>query len=557
MGYLALYRKYRPSSFDEVVGQDKVIKVISNAIINNKVSHAYLFSGPRGTGKTTTAKIIAKMVNCENLIDGKPCNNCDSCINILNSSDIVEIDAASNNGVEEIREIRDKVNFVPTSCKYKVYIIDEVHMLTTQAFNALLKTLEEPPSHVIFILATTEIYKIPSTISSRCQKFQFTKISDDIIVNRLKDIAKSENIDILDDALYEIARFADGGLRDAINLLDQLTAYKSDKITLEDVFIINGSISYLELSKLLKSVVDKNNNYIINFIEKIDKNGKNITKFIEEIIIFLKDVLLYKTTSILTMINDKNNEIKDISNLLTEENIFFYIDEMNNLLSKIKTSNYPAILLTVSLLKLSLLNINNDNYKENREIVYSNEILNETNKKSQINEHKIKVVEVDNLRDGVINIDIDARINNALATAQKNILNEVRNSWNKISDYLLEDKYNVIVGLLSDVIPVVASDNYLILECKYEASALRLNELEEELSNFLCNIYNKKYKVVSISVDRWNKEKNNYVNNLKKGLKYSIIKEKELDDKKNIDQVKDSSIDKLISLLGEDIIEYK
>ena len=175
LGYLALYRKYRPDSFDKVVGQDKVIKVISNAILNNRVSHAYLFSGPRGTGKTTTAKIIAKMVNCENLIDGKPCEKCFSCLNFLNSNDIVEIDAASNNGVEEIREIRDKVNFVPTSCKYKVYIIDEVHMLTTQAFNALLKTLEEPPSHVIFILATTEFHKIPLTISSRCQKFQFTK----------------------------------------------------------------------------------------------------------------------------------------------------------------------------------------------------------------------------------------------------------------------------------------------------------------------------------------------------------------------------------------------
>lgn len=524
MGYLALYRKYRPSSFDEVVGQDKVIKVISNAIVNNKVSHAYLFSGPRGTGKTTTAKIIAKMVNCENIIDGKACNKCESCINILNSSDIVEIDAASNNGVEEIREIRDKVNFVPTSCKYKVYIIDEVHMLTTQAFNALLKTLEEPPAHVIFILATTEIYKIPSTISSRCQKFQFTKISDDIIVSRLKKIAEIEKIDILDDALYEIARYADGGLRDAINLLDQLTAYKSETITLEDVFAINGSISYVELSNLLRSVIEKNSNFIINFIEEIDKNGKNITKFIEEIIIFLKDVLLYKTTNILTMINDKNSEIEDISSLLDEETIFFYIDEMNNLLSKIKTSNYPAILLTVSLLKLSLLNSNNDNQKNN--------VIN-------------------------IKIDIDARINNALATAQKSILNDVRISWNKISDYLLEDKYSVIVGLLSDVIPVVASDNYLVLECKYDATALRLNELEEDLSDFLCNIYGKKYKVVSISVDRWNNEKNNYVNSLKKGLKYSLIEEKEFDDKKSQEQVKDSSLDKLVSLLGEDIIEYR
>ena len=176
MSYLALYRKYRPKSFDEMVGQNNVIRVIKNAVMNNKVSHAYLFSGPRGTGKTTTAKIIAKMVNCENLVDGEPCGKCPSCLNILNSSDVIEIDAASNNGVDEIRNLRDKVNLVPSENKYKIYIIDEVHMLTIQAFNALLKTLEEPPQHVIFILATTEFHKIPMTIVSRCQKFNLLKL---------------------------------------------------------------------------------------------------------------------------------------------------------------------------------------------------------------------------------------------------------------------------------------------------------------------------------------------------------------------------------------------
>ena len=218
MSYLALYRKYRPIKFNDIYGQEEIVTVLKNAIMRNKVSHAYLFSGPRGTGKTTIAKIIARLVNCENPIDGDACGKCYSCLNFLNSSDIVEIDAASNNGVDEIRELRDKINLVPTSSKYKVYIIDEVHMLTNQAFNALLKTLEEPPSHVIFILATTEPHKIPLTIASRCQKFRFSKISDDKIVDRLKEISKNENISISDDALFEIARISDGGMRDAINM---------------------------------------------------------------------------------------------------------------------------------------------------------------------------------------------------------------------------------------------------------------------------------------------------------------------------------------------------
>ena len=209
MEYLALYRKYRPSFLAEMVGQNEVRKIISNSIKNNTISHAYLFSGPRGTGKTTTAKILAKMVNCEHLVDDLPCEECASCKSINSNVDVIEIDAASNNGVDEIRDLREKANLVPGTCKYKVYIIDEVHMLTNQAFNALLKTLEEPPKHVLFILATTEYYKIPATIISRCQKFQFNKIEVVDIVKKLREIADKENISITDEALYEIAKISD------------------------------------------------------------------------------------------------------------------------------------------------------------------------------------------------------------------------------------------------------------------------------------------------------------------------------------------------------------
>ena len=563
MGYLALYRKYRPSSFNEVVGQEKVIKVISNAIVNNKVSHAYLFSGPRGPGKTTTAKIIAKMVNCSNLIDGKPCEKCDNCLNILNSSDIVEIDAASNNGVDEIRELRDKVNLVPTSCKYKVYIIDEVHMLTTQAFNALLKTLEEPPSHVIFILATTEFHKIPLTVASRCQKFQFTKISDQQIVNRLQNISQLENINISEDALYEIARLADGGLRDAINLLDQLTAYKSDSINLEDVYKINGSVSYIELYNLLLYVFNNNSKNIIDFIEDIDKNGKNISKFVEEVIIFLKDVLIYKNSNRNTMISEKNEKIKEISTMLEDDLIFKYINELNELLVKLKTANYPSILLIVSLLRLSSINktVNNEEkIDENKEII-SREIISEDKKNisQEINgsnfEQNIsrEIIETPK-KDNISNENIEIRINNALATAEKNILLEVKNNWNKISDYLLDDKYSVICGLLTDVSPVVASSKYIILESKYDSNCQRLNEREKEITLLLNEIYNKKFKIVAISFERWKLEREKYVNNKSKGINY--VEKGEIEENKQ-EEVKDSAIERLVELFGEDIIEYR
>ena len=236
MSYQALYRKYRPSTLNDVIGQDIVIKILKNAVSNNKVGHAYLFSGPRGIGKTTIAKALAKTVNCTDLIDGVSCEKCDNC-NSINSGfnpDIIEIDAASNNGVDEIREIKNKINLVPNQLKYKVYIIDEVHMLSIGAFNALLKTLEEPPEHIIFILATTDPQKVPATIVSRCQCFEFHRISNKNIVERLKYIVDNEKIEIDDNVLEMIAELSDGGLRDAVGMLDKLNAYSNSKISLDD-----------------------------------------------------------------------------------------------------------------------------------------------------------------------------------------------------------------------------------------------------------------------------------------------------------------------------------
>ena len=303
--YQALYRKYRPKTFDEVVGQDVIIKTLKNAVSNNRLTHAYLFSGPRGTGKTSIAKILAKTINCVNLKDYTPCDECVSCTQINNkqTNDIIEIDAASNNGVDEIRELKSKVNLVPSNSKYKIYIIDEVHMLTVGAFNALLKTLEEPPAHIIFIFATTEPHKIPLTILSRCQRFDFKKISESKILERLAEIVEKENIKIEKEALIEIARLADGGMRDAISILDQVTAYSNDKITTSDVHEVNGTLPQRELFQLIDAVIDKNIEESFKIIDKYNNDGKNLIKLMEEIIHFVRNILIKRMLKLKILMN--------------------------------------------------------------------------------------------------------------------------------------------------------------------------------------------------------------------------------------------------------------
>lgn len=558
MHYLALYRKYRPTNFNEVVGQDKVITVIKNEIINNRISHAYLFSGPRGTGKTTTAKIIAKLVNCTNPVNGECCNKCDNCLNFKNSSDIVEIDAASNNGVDEIRELRDKVNLVPTNSKYKIYIIDEVHMLTTQAFNALLKTLEEPPAHVIFILATTEPHKIPLTVASRCQKFQFSKISNDEIVHRLSDIIKEENIKLDNEILLEIARLSDGGLRDAINMLDQLLAYKSENITLMDVYNINSCVSYIDIYNFINNMMNNNAIEIVNFIEKIDSEGKNISKFIEELIVFLKDILLYKSANINSEIEDKNTKIKELSDVLGENAIYNMIYSYNDTLNNIKLSSNSIILFIVSTFKI----INDNFIRKNNTIDNNNENISTKNIEKVVEnvkneEKKVEVENIKKLKEKItskmdsLNELINTRINNTFVYANKKDLLEIKDKWNSISNYLLDEKYGVNCGILKEVNVVAAGNNNLILVSNFDSVVDKVNMKLTELESTLLSIFGNQYKIIAISNDRWNSEKEKYVLNIKKGNKYELIEEKS---NKN-DNTEKTPVDELIDLIGEDLVE--
>ena len=554
MGYLALYRKYRPNNFNDLVGQNSVVSIIRNEIILNKLSHAYLFSGPRGTGKTSTAKIIAKMINCENLSkDGIPCEKCDSCISFGTSSDVVEIDAASNNGVDEIRDLRDKVNLVPTSGKYKVYIIDEVHMLTTQAFNALLKTLEEPPKHAIFILATTEFYKIPATVISRCQKFQFLKFSNDEIVERLSKIAKLENIDVNNTILYEIARLSDGGLRDAINMLDQLSSF-SDKININDLYKLNGVISYFELFELLKYIHSNNILKIVNFINNLDREGKSLDRFINDMLFFLKDFLLLKNDkSYFIEIKEKKDLMLELSNLYNVDQIYDIIFSLNELGNEIKNSSFSSILIITYFVRLSnKLVVNTEKNNAEFEVETEKDEIPVVDTKKDV-EKLVESSELEVKRKFDINLK-RIRINNSFATASKKYKDDFIIKWKNIRSLVDSEKYNSIVGILDDIEVLVVGSSNVIFMAKYESLIDRICEYIFDFESLLKDVYNILYKIVIISEEEWINEKNKYVDRIKSGYKYEYIEEINVDQDSN---KVDDDVNKIISLVGEDVIVYK
>lgn len=565
MKYLALYRKYRPSRFEEISGQEGVVGVLKNAIKTGRISHAYLFCGPRGTGKTTTAKLLAKMVNCTNPIDGEPCGKCESCLSIFNNTndDIIEIDAASNNGVDEIRELRDKINLVPSNSKYKVYIIDEVHMLTVGAFNALLKTLEEPPSHVIFVLATTETYKVPLTISSRCQKFRFDKITVDNIVKRLEEICNIEKIVVSSDILNEIARLADGGMRDAINLLDQLVSYKGNDITINDVYDITGLVSYEIIYELLLSSYNKDMSSIVKILDDINYSGKNISKFIEEIILFLKDVLVYKNITDYSLNLDKLNKVKEISDLYDNNLIYNYVNELNNVLNNIKNSSYPLLLLEVALIKLVNLEKKEEsilekvNVKESKNNVKAEKNTSNMSIKNDIIKEDV-FPKLSNEELKHISYLKEVRVNNAFVSANKSLLNKFKEKWSLVFEYLTNDKYANIVGLLKDVNVVVAGKENLIFQSKFSSVAASLNSQSELLSELFYEIYGVNYKTIVLSNSEWDYEKKKYIDNLNNKYVYEMKVEK-TKGQNDIKYEKSSNLgaNDLVDILGAEVIEYK
>ena len=361
MAYKALYRKFRPTTFAETVGQEHITKTLKNQIIAGRVGHAYLFNGGRGTGKTTTAKILAKAINCLNPKDGEPCNECEICKGIMSGSltDVVEMDAASNNSVEDIRSIREEVNFLPTLAKYRVYIIDEVHMLSTGAFNALLKTLEEPPEHVKFILATTEPQKIPPTILSRCQRFDFKKISNENIIKRLKIVCKESNIEATEGALNTIAVLSEGAMRDALSILERCIQDGDTKIDEDKVKDLVGIPKLTYISKLTEAIFDNNVENALQSTEDVLNEGKDVTNFLWEMIKYVKDILVYKTSKNTQIYNKEEIEkIQELAEKVSKERLLNIIYELSQLENEIKMSSQKIIMFQTGIIKLCMVHKN-------------------------------------------------------------------------------------------------------------------------------------------------------------------------------------------------------
>lgn len=360
MSYTALYRKWRSRDFEEIKGQEPIIQSLKNQVMTNRVGHAYLFCGTRGTGKTSVAKILSRAVNCESPVNGNPCNQCPSCLSILRESsmDVVEMDAASNNGVEDIRQIREQVQYPPVSGKYKVYIIDEVHMLSQAAFNAFLKTLEEPPEYVIFILATTEPNKIPITILSRCQRYDFKRITTETITARLKEIAAEEHIDISDEAVSFVARAGDGSMRDSVSLLDQCAAFQFDrKISYDDALKILGAVDTAVFSEIMHAIGERDAASLIRVVSEVVSQGRELAQFITDLIQYVRNMLLVKMMSdvsgLVELSSDNMKRLKEDADQISVEELMRYIRMLSELSNQLRYAIEKRILIETVLLKMA------------------------------------------------------------------------------------------------------------------------------------------------------------------------------------------------------------
>lgn len=533
MAYQTLYRKYRPKSFELVYGQDTIVKTLKNIIKNKKLSHAYLFTGPRGTGKTSSAKLFAKAINCLNNKSGDACNECENCksFNENSNPDIIEIDAASNNGVDEIREIKNKVNLVPAMSKYKVYIIDEVHMLSIGAFNALLKTLEEPPEYVIFILATTEPQKIPATIVSRCQRFDFKSISSNKMKECLENIVEKEKIDIDDSALQEIIDNSNGGMRDAIGLLDQASAFCEDTITATDIEELSGNISELEIRTILVDIIKKEYKNIFDKITDYSKRGKDFSLICEKIINYVKKGILYKKKVQLDKIDVEDKELYDS---ISDSKLYLIIDFLVETLVKVKESYQKELTFEVQIIQLI------DKLSSEREILANNVNVSRgtlTTKKQKMEDvpretsSENKKIENNVPRETLEKSPIDEikniRINNILKEATKQDMQFVLDLWDNINDYLIDDKYKLVAGILIDAKPVAVSKQGVIITLPLDSTVNRIEKEYDNSKELLKEIYNENYKVVYISSDYWKKVRPTYVEKAKNGT-LEIIDENEI-----------------------------
>ena len=522
MAYKALYRTYRPQTFEEVAGQEHIVRTLKNALATGKIAHAYLFAGPRGTGKTTMAKLFAKALNCEEGI-GHQCNQCKNCVQIMEGShpDVLELDAASNNGVDEIRELIDKVKYGTILGRYKVYIIDEVHMLSTGAFNALLKTLEEPPEHVIFILATTEPHKILPTILSRCQRYDFNKVSEQDIKERIKTILLNEDVEYVEDAIELIVNLADGGMRDALSILEKVLAYSGNKLNVEDVLNIFALESKEEKIKLIHSIVDHDMGDVLSRLNNYVTKGTDIKRLTEDLLVILKDVVIYNSSSNPNYMEVlKEDDALELGNYLSNEQALKMIDILMNAVKDYKNVTSINPLFEITLIKLTSLGESKPVKAPIKEVKIEEPVVEKEPEPVVVEEVKVEEKPIEEpepifndtpLVDSVIylkdaegedsfHIDNNLMVN-IMVTSKKEIKTELLDGWKNIKKLSTHPSLGRAATLLIDGRPLVASNKVVILEYQLPKLAEKANmkDIQAELQTVLFEIFHRKMFVYAVS----------------------------------------------------------